>query len=131
MPGAPLVLLVSPRPRVALPAAVALVSAGYRTLIRPALPNPLELADLDPWFIAVDATEASDISAGNTIDGCPIVPLAFLEPVNGSQADVLVPDAFDETEVLLSASAQAQDHLMVGTDLLLDASAADCSLGVN
>jgi hypothetical protein len=131
MPAAPLVLLVSPRPRVALPAAVALVSAGYRTLIRPALPNAPELAELDPWFIAVDATEGNEIPAGDTIDGCPIVPLAFLEPANASQADFLVSNDPDDTDELLAASAHAQDHLVVGTDLLIDASFADFPAGAN
>ena len=78
-PPAPLVLLISPRPRVALPAAMTLTSVGYRTLVRPMLPPADELTELAPWFIAVDATEWDGAPLGETIAGCPVVPLAFLE----------------------------------------------------
>jgi hypothetical protein len=76
---APLVLLISLRPRVALPAAMTLNSVGYRTLVRPTLPTTEELRELAPWFIAVDATEWDRAPLGETIGGCPVVPLAFLE----------------------------------------------------
>jgi hypothetical protein len=53
--------------------------AHYRTLVRPMLPSSEELTELAPWFIAVDATEWDGAPLGETIAGCPVVPLAFLE----------------------------------------------------
>lgn len=79
MSDAPLVLLISPRPHVALPAAMTLTAVGYRTVVRPILPPDEELTALAPWFIAVDATEWEGAPLGETIAGCPVVPLAFLE----------------------------------------------------